>query len=93
MQIFILHYYRAIPLIRCLRIYTKNDNNMATVGFYLDTRREKKDGTFPGKLQVRHKGQIMSVLTDALIPPSFQGSVVILGGLTFVNFPLCIHLC
>lgn len=42
MQIFILHYYRAIPLIRCLRIYTKNDNNMATVGFYLDTRREKK---------------------------------------------------
>ena len=21
------------------------------------------------------------------------GSVVILGGLTFVNFPLCIHLC
>ena len=28
MQIFILHYYRAIPFIRCLRIYTKNDNNM-----------------------------------------------------------------
>ena len=22
-----------------------------------------------------------------------SGSVVILGGLTFVNFPLCIHLC
>ena len=22
-----------------------------------------------------------------------HGSVVILGGLTFVNFPLCIHLC
>ena len=22
-----------------------------------------------------------------------KGSVVILGGLTFVNFPLCIHLC
>ena len=22
-----------------------------------------------------------------------DGSVVILGGLTFVNFPLCIHLC
>ena len=22
-----------------------------------------------------------------------NGSVVILGGLTFVNFPLCIHLC
>mgnify|MGYP007035409977 CR=1 FL=1 len=28
MQIFILHYYRAIPLIHYLRIYTKNDNNM-----------------------------------------------------------------
>ena len=24
---------------------------------------------------------------------SSLGSVVILGGLTFVNFPLCIHLC
>ena len=23
----------------------------------------------------------------------FYGSVVILGGLIFVNFPLCIHLC
>lgn len=66
MQIFILHYYRAIPLIRCLRIYTKNDNNMATVGFYLDTRREKKDGTFPVKLQVRHKGQIMLCTDFAL---------------------------
>lgn len=28
MQIFFLHYYRAIPLIHYLRIYTKNDNNM-----------------------------------------------------------------
>ena len=25
--------------------------------------------------------------------PVYLGSVVILGGLTFVNFPLCIHLC
>ena len=25
--------------------------------------------------------------------PRVDGSVVILGGLTFVNFPLCIHLC
>ena len=24
---------------------------------------------------------------------NYMGSVVILGGLTFVNFPLCIHLC
>lgn len=28
MQIFILLYYRAIPLTHYLRIYTKNDNNM-----------------------------------------------------------------
>ena len=31
---------------------------------------------------------------DKYIPDTnFKGSVVILGGLTFVNFPLCIHLC
>ena len=27
------------------------------------------------------------------VHPSYIGSVVILGGLIFVNFPLCIHLC
>lgn len=74
MQIFILHYYRAIPLIRCLRIYTKNDNNMATVGFYLDTRREKKDGTFPIKLQVRHKGQIMLCTDFCATPETWMGT-------------------
>ena len=74
MQIFILHYYRAIPLIRCLRIYTKNDNNMATVGFYLDTRREKKDGTFPVKLQVRHKGQIMLCTDFCATPETWTGT-------------------
>ena len=31
---------------------------------------------------------------DAIGDPTVaDGSVVILGGLTFVNFPLCIHLC
>ena len=74
MQIFFLHYYRAIPLIRCLRIYTKNDNNMATVGFYLDTRREKKDGTFPVKLQVRHKGQIMLCTDFCATPETWTGT-------------------
>ena len=37
------------------------------------------------------KDSIVHVLTH---PPVCKvGSVVILGGLTFVNFPLCIHLC
>ena len=27
------------------------------------------------------------------VAAAHSGSVVILGGLTFVNFPLCIHLC
>ena len=35
------------------------------------------------------KDSIVHVLTH----PPVCGSVVILGGLTFVNFPLCIHLC
>lgn len=29
---------------------------MATIKFYLDTRREKKDGLFPIKLNVHNKG-------------------------------------
>lgn len=74
MQIFALHYYCAIPLIRCLRIYTKNDNNMATVSFYLDTRREKKDGTFPVKLQIRHKGQIMLCTDFCATPETWTGT-------------------
>lgn len=32
---------------------------MVTVKFYLDTRRVKKDGTFPLKLNVFHRGQIL----------------------------------
>lgn len=32
---------------------------MATVNFYLDTRRPKKDGKFPIKLNIRHNGQIL----------------------------------
>lgn len=32
---------------------------MATISFYLDTRRAKNDGSYPLKLNVRHKGQFM----------------------------------
>lgn len=32
---------------------------MATVKFYLDTRRAKKDGTYPIKLLVRHRGKFL----------------------------------
>lgn len=32
---------------------------MATVNFYLDTRRAKKDGSYPIKLNIRHNGQIL----------------------------------
>ncbi|OKZ27934.1 MAG: recombinase [Bacteroides finegoldii] len=47
---------------------------MATVGFYLDTRREKKDGTFPIKLQVRHKGQIMLCTDFCATPETWMGT-------------------
>lgn len=36
---------------------------MATVNFYLDTRRGKKDGTFPIKINVRHNGKFL-ISTD-----------------------------
>ena len=47
---------------------------MATVSFYLDTRREKKDGTFPVKLQVRHKGQIMLCTDFCATPETWTGT-------------------
>lgn len=34
---------------------------MATIKFYLDTRREKKDGLFPIKLNVHNKGTFFSL--------------------------------
>ena len=36
---------------------------MATVCYQLDTRREKKDGTYPIKLYIRHKSRIL-ISTD-----------------------------
>ena len=44
----------------------------------------------------RQSGNIAILMKDIKsykIRDSLNGSVVILGGLTFVNFPLCIHLC
>ena len=34
--------------------------------------------------------KVLKFFTKTMV---FLGSVVILGGLIFVNFPLCIHLC
>lgn len=46
---------------------------MATLSFYLDTRREKKDGTFPIKLQIRHKGQILLWTGFCATPETWAG--------------------
>ena len=37
--------------------------------------------------------KVIAFFIFAQMVPDEVGSVVILGGLTFVNFPLCIHLC
>lgn len=39
---------------------------MATVCYQLDTRREKKDGTYPIKLYIRHKSRIL-ISTDFVL--------------------------
>lgn len=41
---------------------------MATVCYQLDTRREKKDGTYPIKLYIRHKSRIL-ISTDFCATP------------------------
>lgn len=40
---------------------------MATVNLYLDTRRAKKDGTFPVKFNIHHVGQIL-ITTEFSVP-------------------------
>lgn len=40
---------------------------MATVCYQLDTRREKKDGTYPIKLYIRHKSRILISTDFALL--------------------------
>ena len=67
--------------------------------FEKDTEVLKKDT----ELFEKHQGLFASFSTGCLFLNvhvgiglhvyTYRGSVVILGGLTFVNFPLCIHLC
>ncbi|MCP3895319.1 MAG: recombinase, partial [Bacteroides sp.] len=47
---------------------------MATVNFYLDTRRPKKDGKFPIKLNIRHNGQILIGTEYSATPNTWTGS-------------------
>lgn len=47
---------------------------MATVNFYLDKRRSKKDGTFPVKLNIRHNGQIVISTEFTSAPESWEGT-------------------
>ena len=44
---------------------------MATASFYLDTRRSKKDGTFPIKINVRHNNKFL-VSTEFSATPETQ---------------------
>lgn len=47
---------------------------MATVNFYLDLRRSKKDGSFPVKLNIRHNGQILISTEFVAIPNNWTGT-------------------
>lgn len=47
---------------------------MATVNFYLDKRRSKKDGTFPVKLNIRHNGQIVISTEFTSASESWEGT-------------------
>ena len=53
---------------------------MAIVNFYLDTRREKKDGVYPLKINIRHKGKFLlstgfSVAVDKWAGSEFSNKV------------------
>lgn len=47
---------------------------MATYNIYLDTRRMKKDGTFPVKINVRHRGQFMLSTNFNASPDAWAGT-------------------
>ena len=47
--------------------HQNTSNHMATIKFYLDTRREKKDGLFPLKLNVHNKGTFFSLYRPILL--------------------------
>ena len=47
---------------------------MATVCYQLDTRREKKDGTYPIKLYIRHKSRILISTDFCATPRTWTGT-------------------
>lgn len=47
---------------------------MATAKFYLDTRREKKDGLYPLKINVRHKVPFLLSTGFSVLPDRWTGS-------------------
>lgn len=51
-----------------------NLKHMATVSFYLDTRRMKKNGKFPIKLNVFHKGQTLLSTEFEASPETWSGT-------------------
>lgn len=47
---------------------------MATVNFYLDTRRAKSDGSYPIKLHIRHNGKFLIGTSFTAIPETWTGN-------------------
>ena len=47
---------------------------MATASFYLDTRRSKKDGTFPIKINVRHNNKFLVSTEFSATPETWTGT-------------------
>ena len=47
---------------------------MATANFYLDTRRSKKDGTFPIKINVRHNNKFLVSTEFSATPETWTGT-------------------
>ena len=46
---------------------------MATVNYYLDMRRPKKDGTFPIKINVRHNRKFLISTSFSSLPQNWDG--------------------
>lgn len=57
-----------------LAFYTQIKDIMATANFYLDTRRSKKDGSFPIKLNIRHNGKFLISTEFTAIPDHWTGT-------------------
>lgn len=53
---------------------TSNIYSMATANFYLDTRRSKKDGTFPIKINVRHNNKFLVSTEFSATPETWTGT-------------------